>query len=1155
MGRTSMAEPSAATISEIFSIPGRFLRSVQIEKDFLDASALENYIVTPPMADALLQILASIRDGSKRRAWRITGDYGVGKSSMALVLARLLSDPKAKDAKRIAKAIGWRSTETGQNFLPILVTGSRESIPAAVARAVRESVLHPKFKDLLNSRMEAALDACETTGSVRSLEQLVSLMIKRAAEQNLGLLLIVDELGKLLEHAALNPDQEDVFALQRLAELAARSNATPLLLVGILHQGFQAYAERLPLALRHEWDKVAGRFEEIVFDQPLVHSAALVAGALGVDDGVLPAQVRTQANSALELARQVGWLGGRSFSIEPARFYPLHPTLLPIMVRFFSRFGQSERSLFGFLLSSEPMALQAFAASTQVGDSWFDVSRFYDYVRASFGHRVSAGNYQSQWLRIAATIDSCVDIEPLKIKILKAVGLLNLLDSDDLLPTYRTLNACFAGVGDIDAAIDELVREGLLFERGGSGAFRLWPSSSINLNASFSAAKRAVGEIEAVAPALTEILDSEMVLARRHYLETGTMRYFELRYTTAEDMAKAAKRPTNADGLIIVALADQKDQQQIARDIAATAPIADNPATLVALPAPVWQLASYLRDVLTWRWVEANTPDLSSDDFASAEVKRQIALTRQALLAQFSELTRIDGKSRMDWIYCGDDYEPAGNLPKIVSELCKDLYPLSPRVTNELINRNVLSSAAASARMRLIEGLFKSPNMPLLGIDQQKAPPEKSMYLSVLQKGALHVADGESFTLQIPLASKDPLHLEPSLAEIVKMIRAGKGCRIAITDILGRLSSRPFGVRDGLAPILLAVVVRVHGHELAVYENGTFLPRFGAMEFLRLIKAPQAFEIQHCSVEGVRSSVFARLATLFASGIEGRQPVLLDVVTELCQFAAKLPEYTRKAKGLSPTTLAVRDALLSAREPATLLFADLPNACGLPVFRIDEADESTVEEFITRFTDAVQELQNTYADLISRIVKRTSEAAGQDPEKFDRIALASRGARVSLAAREPRLRAFALRLRDPALHDEAWAESLASFVVAKPPGRWMPGDEARFTEEIAALAELFAKVESTAFSTSDDRPDAEAIRLNITRGDGRDLVRVLHPIDLDAADQKKMETFTEWLPQGDAQRIQILAGLLWQELARTKETSSEDQGSAGPTDMRTKNDH
>ncbi len=269
----------------------------------------------------------------------------------------------------------------------------------------------------------------------------------------------------------------------------------------------------------------------------------------------------------------------------------------------------------------------------------------------------------------------------------------------------------------------------------------------------------------------------------------------------------------------------------------------------------------------------------------------------------------------------------------------------------------------------------------------------------------------------------------------------------------------------------------------------------------------------------------------------------------------RIPEYTRKAKALSPTTLAVRNALLSAREPASLLFADLPHACGLPSFGIDQADDSSIDDFIGRFTDSVSELQNTYGELIKRIVRATSEAIGQDPKHFDRVALASRAARVSLAAREPRLRAFALRLRDPALHDEAWAESLASFVVAKPPSRWLPGDEVRFTEEIGALAEVFARVESTIFSSSEDRPDVDAIRLNLTRGDGRDLVRVLHPVSLDEGDQESMQALAKRLPQGETQRIQILANLLWEELERVRQLSSEETEAGDTPDLRFTHDH
>src|SRR3546814_18376786 len=81
-------------------------------------------------------------------------------------------------------------------------------------------------------------------------------------------------------------------------------------MLGLLHQGFQAYAERLPSSARHEWEKVAGRFEELVFDQPLAHTAALVAGALGLKPARLPKPVRDAARQAAAAPAATGWLGG-----------------------------------------------------------------------------------------------------------------------------------------------------------------------------------------------------------------------------------------------------------------------------------------------------------------------------------------------------------------------------------------------------------------------------------------------------------------------------------------------------------------------------------------------------------------------------------------------------------------------------------------------------------------------------------------------------------------------------------------------------------------------------------------------------------------------------------------------------------------------------
>ena len=118
------------------------------------------------------------------------------------------------------------------------------------------------------------------------------------------------------------------------------------------------------------------------------HSVGLISGALRVDVRHLPHDVKAAANEALALTLKTGWFGAAAGSdpdFEPAELYPIHPTVVPVLVRFFARFGAHERSLFSFLLSNEPYGLQAYAAPPIGPTSWYRIADFYDYVRAVFG--------------------------------------------------------------------------------------------------------------------------------------------------------------------------------------------------------------------------------------------------------------------------------------------------------------------------------------------------------------------------------------------------------------------------------------------------------------------------------------------------------------------------------------------------------------------------------------------------------------------------------------------------------------------------------------------------------------------------------------------------------------------------------------------------
>lgn len=1131
-----MAKPTSS-IAGFFDVPTRFMRSVQLERDFADQMALDNYVVTTHVSEAFARIVDGLRSNSGRRAWRITGDYGVGKSSFALALAHSLEGIGA------ATGLTYRRSNKTPPLWPILLTGSREpllpAIAAGVAQSLRQRYALDKRRRSLATLADQA-DAARKAGDAETVLGLLDAVRAYADEDNAGILLVIDELGKFLEFAAQNPAHEDVFVLQRLAEIAARSADRPFLILGLLHQGFQAYAERLPSVTKNEWEKVAGRFEEIVFSQPLAHAAALIAGSLNVNASALPSPIKAAAHEISTAAQASGWLNNAGpAAIDAKRLYPLHPMVIPALIRFFGRFGQNERSLFGFLLSSEPFGLQDFATRVPDVDTWYGLSEFYDYVRAAFGHRLAGASYRSHWLRILATIDAATDLNALEIRVLKAIAVLNLIDSDDLPPTEAVIRSLFAPAKprDTSSAIAALKQRSLLFQRG--PAYRLWPNGSVGLDKAIDAAQRAIGPVESVVAGLETYLDREPILARRHYIESGTLRYFELRYAPAASLADALKKPTDADGLVVVALADTENERQDALKAAASSSFADRPSVVVGVVQPLLGLAPELKDVRAWQWVVDHTPELADDSYAAAEAGRQLTNARRALSAQLQSIVglRTGTAVGVAWFLEGDKVAPParGGLSGLLSDICDRLFASAPLIANELLNRSTLSSAAAAARMRLIEGIFSSSDQPLLGMDADKSPPEKSMYLSVLHKGAAHIQQGDRYALVLP-TNHDPLRLRPAIGRLIQIVEGARGGRVSAAHLLESLRQPPYGVRFGVSPLLLAIVLCTRSHELAVYEQGTFLHRFGPTDFLRLIKSPADFEIQHCRIAGVRLEVFRELIAAFSKEAACRRPDLLDVVRPLCQFAAQLPDYTRRTTSLGKAALAVRDALLEAREPATMLFRHLPQACGLEPFEADEvADSQLGRRFVEVLQDAIGELRAAYPELLSRIIACVAEALGDSKDEFDRANLAARAARVSLSAKEPRLRTFALRLRDPGLTDEAWAEALASFIVAKPPTRWISADEARYTEEVGALAELFHKVEAAAFHGDAASPSGDAIRLNLTRSDGVDLVRIVDPKAGSEDIAKEVEALRSKLPQKKAQRLRVLAQLLWRELQASDE--------------------
>jgi hypothetical protein len=1067
-------------MGSLLRIHPRYMRSVHLERDFRDITSSLGYVLTPVAGDAISRICAGFHTNSTQRAFRISGDYGSGKSAFGLALARV----SAGNTRALPREM--HSFCRGSRLLPLLATGDHEPLGVTVLRSVGIKVPY----------------GSKPTGS-EVLTKVNNAIGRARAKGFQGVLLILDELGKNLEFAAQNPESDDIFLLQRLAEDAARSGSQPLIIVVTLHQGVAAYAAGLDTTARREWDKVAGRFEEIIYAQPLEQLVPLVAATVNVNLKALPRAIVDEARKAMMGAMRAGVYGSSaalSLGQLGPRIFPFHPTVLPVLVRAIRKFGQNERSLFSFISASEPMGLQHHIQSVRTQLEPYRLHHLFEYVRQNLLPSISTGNSYVRW----GFVDSMLSSTPLggvvEDSVFKSVALLTLLDAPDLPATEEFLHLALDNGSNrraISKAIHEMKSRGVLYERGTSQGLCLWPHTSVNLDEAFERGALATRTGGDSIELLCKQLPPEQIVPRGHYFRSGTLRYAEVQFVPATALAQILdKQPTlNGKGadlnLRVLLPASQlqfRDTERYLREHRQNL----REGLFIAIARPPTKSSAALSDLITWKWVQANTPALAGDRYAREEVARQVARADRCFRERLGGLDSLELPiaAALSWFSAVGEtkLKPGRELLQFLGKQCDRIYRQAPRVLNELINRRFPSSAAVAARTKLVEAMATAPDKPMLGMDASKRPPEMALYLSILKEGGLHLATKNGWVFQIPSVNKDSCRFLPALHHITNLLqKQGTDALVPIPQVFEGLSQVPFGIREGLQPFILAVYLATHHQRVALYEDGTYLPEVGGDVFLRLMKEPQFFHIQYCELDTVRADVFTRLLHLLEiNPRDASKTDLLDLVRPLTIFISReVPEYSRKTNNLPSAAVAVRRALLEAREPLALVFSMIPEACGLPPIGNDGL--KSPDELATRLRTALHEIRTAYPKLVKRL--GNAICAAFDVEigtSAGRGIIAGRAAQLSAVVSEPALKAFAVRLADTALDDRSWVESIANLLARKSCERWIDTDETEFHHQLEIAAGRFKRTELALIGTT-QKLNGHACRIALTKSDGSEV--------------------------------------------------------------------
>lgn len=139
-------------LADSIEVSGRFARSANLERDLARPEPLDGYVLTARGLDVIERIAAVAAAGSAGGAWSLTGPYGSGKSSLALLLdaafggrsqlqraALGIIDDTSTAVGDLIRRAHRRHKTLDRGFVRGLVTAAREPLAHTVLRALQSA--------------------------------------------------------------------------------------------------------------------------------------------------------------------------------------------------------------------------------------------------------------------------------------------------------------------------------------------------------------------------------------------------------------------------------------------------------------------------------------------------------------------------------------------------------------------------------------------------------------------------------------------------------------------------------------------------------------------------------------------------------------------------------------------------------------------------------------------------------------------------------------------------------------------------------------------------------------------------------------------------------------------------------------------------------
>jgi hypothetical protein len=636
----------------------------------------------------------------------------------------------------------------------------------------------------------AEFNPMQNTDVIKMYDKVADALIEQ--KQFGGIYIIFDEFSKFLESSVAMKNMQNLKLIQDFAELSVRSNK--------LHICCITHKEILDYSQSDSFRTVDGRFKKIYFVASAEQSYELVANAIchtGKFDDFFNKH-NEQFSNSYQLCHLTGLFNELTdeayYNILIKDCFPLHPISVYSLIRISEIVGQNERTLFTFLSQDEEYSFNSFLTQEREDDFLLlTVDWIFDYFSDLFRVEIFNTKIHSIWAKTKAAIKKCETAE--QIKIVKILAICKMINSDSFLASDINLKAS-SNFSDADYrnVIDFLISNHIITKRR-DGVYAFLTPNGVDIKKSIRNLIEQ-GSVKLNRPQiLKEAYSTPFILPRQHNAKMRIMRYFATTFMEASDFwnydGDFNEVKKNADGLIIYLIADKSEETY---HMAEHLYQLNLPENILVCVSEGWKHNDLLLEYQAVCLLETQTADL--DDHFKEELQvykydlfKSIKETADSLYTSTNP-----NAAYYNCTECLDGITKPLLLNRELSNICDRVYPNTPVINNEMINKNKLTAQIRKARVKVIDWILEH-NDEITVMDGYG--PEVSLLRSTIIVKGLDEAE-----------TSNDLNLNCALNAIDQLIIESEENSITCNRFFDLLQSSPFGMRKGTIPIYLSYKMR-----------------------------------------------------------------------------------------------------------------------------------------------------------------------------------------------------------------------------------------------------------------------------------------------------------------------------------------------------------